>query len=105
MTDNPEAVPRTMRVPCFNALDGCKNSVSYMGVAPVRKLCPSCMDSDAPSERTVCGTSGFNFDDERRKPLARPKIPMNYSGGEAVYEITVRPKTINGGRVAVYFHD
>ena len=105
MTDDPE-VPHMMRVPCFNSPDGCKNSVSYMGVDAVRKICPICMESGAPSERII---SGFNFGTEARRlrheGSPRSKIPMDYFGGEAVYEITARPKTVNGGRVAVRYHD
>ena len=108
MTDDPE-VPHMMRVPCFNSLDGCKNSVLYMGVSVVHKICPSCMESGAPSERTICGTPGFNFETEARRlrheSSPRSKIPMDYFGGEAVYEITARPKTANGGRVAVRYHN
>lgn len=49
MTDDiPE--PRLMRVPCFNVGDGCKNTISYMGVKSLRKLCQSCLDSGPPAQ-------------------------------------------------------
>lgn len=98
MTDPEE--PRQFVVHCMNAKDGCRGHVHYMGTRPVRKLCSACLKSGAPSERI--SFAGFNFDLERKRPLAKPKIPLSYSGSEAIYEITVQSKTFGrGGRVTL----
>lgn len=90
--------PRFMSVPCYNTSDGCTGTVSYMGVGRVRKLCQACQDSGIPSERSQ---AGFNFSKAIRKVKLEPMTGYDL-GGEVCYEITVRLKTLFGGRVMPY---
>ena len=93
MTNDPD-IPRQMRVSCYNAKDGCKNHVSYMGVSPVRKLCPTCLESGVPCERPQVG---FSFDKATR---SLRKTPGDFSyDGEMLYAVTCWPKAFSGGRV------
>ncbi len=95
MTDD---TPRQMRVSCYNVKDGCPHTVSFMGVSPVRKICPACLESGAPSGRM---SPGFNFEravrNLRRKPL-HERGDFSYDG-EMLYAVTCWPKTFHGGRV------
>ena len=98
MTPNDPDVPRQMRVSCYNAKDGCKNHASYMGVKPVRKLCPTCLESGAPCERPQ---AGFNFEKATRRLRKKPlyeRGDFSYDG-EMLYAVTCWPKTFSGGRV------
>jgi hypothetical protein len=93
MTDHPK--PRFMQVPCYNMSEGCSNTVSYMGIKPLRKICQTCKDSGTPSERYQVG---FNFGKAMRKVRAEAMAGLDL-GGQVCYEVTVWPKTIFGGRV------
>ena len=95
MTPDPE-VPRQLTVPCLNAPDGCRHLVRFMGVKPVRKICPNCLDCGAPEERTQ---AGFNFETSTRKLRAVIDPVRNCYDSEPVYAVTCWPKTPHGGRV------
>lgn len=95
MTDCPK--PKTMRVPCINAPDGCGSTVIYMGTKRVRKLCPNCLECGAPSERV---TAGYNFSKEVRSRKITARIPDGfYDPAGPIVACTVHMKTRNGGRV------
>lgn len=98
MIANDSGIPHQMRVPCYNQSDGCKNTVSYIGVKPVRKLCSACLESGTPSTRPQVG---FNFEKATRNLRASPQWMDRalYSDGYLCYEITVQMKTFSGGRV------
>ena len=87
--------PRFMRVPCYNADEGCDNIVSYMGVKTVRKICQTCQDSGVPSERPQ---AGFNFGKAMRRVRTEAMAGLDL-GGQVCYEVTCWPKTLFGGRV------
>ena len=99
MTPNDPDIPHQMRVCCYNVKDGCKNTVSYMGVKPVRKLCSICQESGAPSERIL---SGFSLEKHITKGKAPPVKGVYDYGGEPVFAVTCWPKTFSGGRVLPY---
>jgi hypothetical protein len=93
MTTDPD-VPHLMRVSCHNVKDGCPNTVSFMGIKPVRKICPTCMESGVPCERPL---AGFNFEKATR---SLRKIPGDFSyDGDMLYAVTCWPRTFHGGRV------
>lgn len=87
--------PRVMSVPCYNASEGCTNTVSYMGTGPVRKICTVCQESGVPSERHQ---AGFNFEKAMRKVRVEALTGLDL-GGSVCYEVTCWPKTLFGGRV------
>ena len=93
MTD--PAKPRFMQVPCYNEHEGCPNTVSYMGIRRVRKICPACQESGTPSERHQ---AGFNFGKAMRKVRVEALTGLDL-GGQVCYEVTCWPKTLFGGRV------
>jgi hypothetical protein len=87
--------PRIMKVPCYNASEGCTNTVSYMGTGPVRKICPICQESGVPSERPL---AGFNFSKAMRKVRREALMGLDLDG-QVCYAVTCWPKTFFGGRV------
>lgn len=99
MTDEiPE--PRLMRVPCYNAPDGCTNTVSYMGVREVKKLCSSCLDSGPPIQhyRTIGVRTCDQVKNLRKKMNG---WPVGLHDGPIV-AITARPMSKTpDGRVGV----
>lgn len=87
--------PRCMQASCYNATDGCSNTITYMGVGPVRKLCPVCQEAGTPSERH---RTDFNLGKAIRKFKAEPLTGLDLNGA-VCFEVTVWPKTVFGGRV------
>lgn len=89
--------PRMMRVPCLNMKDGCKATIMYMGVMPIRKLCPTCLECGMPSERV---TAGYNFSKEVKSRKITARVPSGfYDPAGPIVACTVYMKTQNGGRV------
>ena len=93
MTDDPE-VPRKLTVSCYNAKSGCLNTIRFMGVKPVRKICPVCLESGTPSDR-------MNSPGDLTRTVRRLKVDPGRScyDSEPVYAVTCWPKTPHGGRV------
>ena len=93
--------PHQITVPCLNHKDGCKFTVSFMGVKPVRKICPICQEYGVPTDRAH---QPGNVEKATRA-LRREPIPRGYGGcygDEILVLITVWPKTHHGGRVMPY---
>lgn len=89
--------PHPITVCCYNTPEGCTSTVTFMGIKPVRKICPICQESGIPSERHQ---SGFSFCRAMRKVKAGT-ISGYGLGGMVCYEVTCWPKSPMGmgGRV------
>jgi hypothetical protein len=98
MTEIPE--PHPLHVRCYNAKDGCPNSVAYMGVTPVRKLCSNCLKHGTPTER-MRAPGDLTRATRALRHVFVPDGGFQFES-EAVYAVTVWPKTRHGGRVSSY---
>lgn len=88
--------PRLLKVPCFNARDGCRSVVHYMGTKAVRKICRNCLEYNAPLERKYAGAVP-------KGKIRDLKIPGFWGDNRGpLVEITARPKAAFWANGRVY---